>query len=413
MIASDHESFQRRIEFLVRYATIVLSIPYAPCALGQRLRAVSGLKAISAISALAMGAFMAFACSSTSVPRLSSSPTAAVTSRPVPAVTVESIASAEPTPASAPPVSPVCPDPNVTPIASNEPSDTPVADSADATAAPIRIAHPVSVTPAPSATPAGSPEPTSPAQHEDAELEGLIRAQLGVEAPHYAIVMEDLEDGRSVEIDPDRVFYAASLFKLEVMYAIFAQRDAGILDLAEQYIACDYYRLFGLGPRGIEDCARANVGDLLAAMMSVSDNVAAVMLQDRAGAANVNSAMASLGLQRTRLTEDDSLPATAGDLARLVEAITRRDALSSDARYRMIALMETEELNDRIPKYLLPGIGVAHKTGNWDNATHDAGIVYGTKGTYVMVLMSDLGFGTNAGSVEANVAKIAVDYFER
>src|SRR6185436_6177601 len=131
----------------------------------------------------------------------------------------------------------------------------------------------------------------------------------------YAAVIENVRDGRRVAIDPDRVFYAASTFKLEVMYEIFAQRDAGVLDLGERYVASDYYASFGLGPRLIADCEQASIGDLLAAMMAVSDNVAAVMLQDRAGAQNINDAMAGLGLEHTELTEDGSLPATAGDMA--------------------------------------------------------------------------------------------------
>ena len=36
-----------------------------------------------------------------------------------------------------------------------------------------------------------------------------------------------------------------------------------------------------------------------------------------------------------------------------------------------------------------------------------------TPGTYVMVLMSDIGYGGDAPSVEADIAKIAFDYFER
>jgi len=148
-------------------------------------------------------------------------------------------------------------------------------------------------------------------------------------------------------------------------------------------------------------------------MMSVSDNVAAVMLQDRAGAGNINDAMAALGLTQTRLTEGGTLPATAADIALLVAAIARGEAVSTEASKEMADLMATETINDRIPAHLPARTLVAHKTGNWDLATHDAGIVYGVKGTYVMVLMSDAGYGGDAASVEADIAKIAFDYFER
>jgi beta-lactamase class A len=297
-----------------------------------------------------------------------------------------------------------CPEPYVTPIG---PPPTP---AEDATPAPERIPHePAADVPRPTAT------PDLPPLEPDATLEDRIRVRLGDDAPHYAVVVKDLRDGRGVEIDAGRVFYAASLFKLEVMYEIFEQRVAGLLDFGQEYVASDYYSGFDLGPHLVGQCDRVNIGDLLAAMMSVSDNVAAVMLQDRAGAGNINDAMASLGLEQTRLTEDGSLPATAGDLARLLELIARGMAVNRDASKGMADLLATEKIDDRIPQGLPDGTLVAHKTGNWNNATHDAGIIYGERSAYVIVLMSDIGFdgdAAGAAAMEKDITKIAFDYFE-
>ncbi len=308
-----------------------------------------------------------------------------------------------------------CPEPYVTPAAS--PTLAAAGESANAgtpaPTPPIRITHAMEIPPLPSPTAARTAAPAPPLQRADATLEGLIRDRLGAEVSHYAIVIEDLGDGRRVAINSDRVFFAASLFKIEVMYEIFRQREAGVLDFGEEYVASDYYSSFDLGPHLVAQCARVSVRDLLAAMMSVSDNVAAVMLQDRAGAGNVNDTMMALGLGQTRLPDDGSLPATAGDIARLVEAIAGGEAVGRDASKEMADLMATEQLDDRIPAHLPEGTRVEHKTGNWDDATHDAGIVHGKKSTYVMVLMSDIGSGRDAARVEADIAQIAFDYFER
>jgi beta-lactamase class A len=301
-----------------------------------------------------------------------------------------------------PPQEGLCSDPYVTPTASPEPPDEP--DDPDATATPQRIAHATEVP-----TPAAPELP--PLQKED-ELERRILERLDDDASHYGVVIRDLRDGRGVSINGDQVFYAASLFKLEVMYEILHQREAGLLDLDEEYVATDYYAGFGLSQHLLAQCEPASIADALYAMMSISDNTAAVMLQDRAGAGHINNAMASLGLQETRLTEDQSLPATADDLARLLELIARGEAVSRDASQMMADLLATEKINDRIPYRLPEGTLVAHKTGNWTDATHDAGIVYSEDSAYVMVLMSDLGFDTDSWSVEADVARIAWDYFE-
>jgi len=71
----------------------------------------------------------------------------------------------------------------------------------------------------------------------------------------------------------------------------------------------------------------------------------------------------------------------------------------------MAELMAQEKVNDRIPQGVPEGIVVAHKTGNWENATHDVGIVYGARSTYVVVLMSDIGFDGDAASVQRAIMR--------
>lgn len=245
----------------------------------------------------------------------------------------------------------------------------------------------------------------------DADLEEQIRDRLGDDVGRYAVVFKDLRDGRGVAINTERLFYAASLFKLEVMFEAFHQREAGLIDFNERYIASDYYAKFGLGPHLIAQCDEVTVEQALSAMISVSDNVAAVMMQDRVGAGNINASMRALGLEHTALLSD-ALPLTAADVALLLEAIARGDAVSADASMQMVDLLATETVDDRIPSGVPDGTLVAHKTGNWENATHDAGIVYGEASTYVVVLLSDVGFDGDAGSVERDIMRMAWEWFE-
>ena len=52
---------------------------------------------------------------------------------------------------------------------------------------------------------------------------------------------------------------------------------------------------------------------------------------------------------------------------------------------------------------------VAHKTGNWEGATHDVGIVYGPHVTYVIAVLSD---GTEEPGPIARFSRRVYDYFE-
>jgi beta-lactamase class A len=241
-------------------------------------------------------------------------------------------------------------------------------------------------------TPAAVVEPPPPYEplplQRDETLERLLREQLGDEVDSYGVVVKNTADGSGAAVNPDKVFNAASLFKVAVMYEAFQQRAAGIISFDSELVVTPYYDSFGLGPRLTAVCQSLTVREALQAMMAVSDNAAAVMLQDLVGSRHVNADMAALGLTDTRLLED-GLPTTAQDMALLMEMIARGQAVDRAASQEMVDLMTLESLNDRLPALLPEGTVVAHKTANWSDATHDAGIVYSPKAVYVIVVLSD------------------------
>jgi len=230
-------------------------------------------------------------------------------------------------------------------------------------------------------------------------------SMLGDAADTYAVVVKDLRTGRGVAINADRVFYAASVFKLFVMYEAFRQESLGLLQWTDQLVMTPYYDSFGFNVRGTALCDTLTVGRAARAMMTVSDNAAAVLLQDLVGSGNVNRSMEALGLVASEISEE--LPITAADVALLLEAIGRGRAVSMEASEEMIALMKGEALDNGLAKDLPDGVELAHKTGNWSNATHDAGIVFAPRGAYVIVVLSDTDHET------ALIREIARAVYER
>jgi beta-lactamase class A len=223
---------------------------------------------------------------------------------------------------------------------------------------------------------------------QDAALRSLVLDVLGAEAPAYGVVIKDLATGRGTSLNADRIYYAASIFKLFVMYEAFRQESLGIFELSDELVMTPYYDAFGLGPRQTELCQVLSVDTALQAMMEISDNAAAVLLQDLVGSSNINQALGALGLEDSRLLTDD-LPITAGDVALLVEAIGRGEAVSRPASEQMLELMAREQFDNGLRAGTPRDVTVAHKTGNWTNATHEAGIVFAPAGSYVMVVLSD------------------------
>ncbi len=247
----------------------------------------------------------------------------------------------------------------------------------------------------------------------DAALDRIVRDSIGNQSPHFAVVIKNLADDTGVSIDPGRVFYPASLYKTWVMLEAFHQREAGLLDFAERYVISSYYEQYRLNDGELEPCSEITAGQALQVMMSVSDNVAANLMYDRVGYTNVNQALRDLGLAYSGLVRGGDLLTTAGGTATLVEAIARARAVSSGASEEMIALLESDVINDRLPALLPPGTRVAHKTGNWDNATHDAGIVFSPGATYVIVVLTDYGYTVDGASRIARLSKAVYDHYNR
>ena len=246
----------------------------------------------------------------------------------------------------------------------------------------------------------------------DAALERVMRGTLGEEDEHFGVYVKSLADGKGGTISRNRSFYAASLYKTWVLLEALHQRDAGLLDLDETLIVSDYYASLGLNSGELEACERVSVREAIGRMMSVSDNVAANLALDRVGAWNVNLAIEALGLGASGFV-GGSLPTTAADMALLLEAVAQGQALNEASSGETLLLLGSEVVDGRLPALLPAEARVAHKTGSWDTATHDAGIVFSPKATYIIVVLTDYGYADGGAERIAELSRAVYDYYNR
>ena len=329
----------------------------------------------------------AFGSSSTNPPSIAATP--ASTPTPVAGISVPATTRPAPSPVSGPSARPTLAVPAGTPTPAATP--TPVF---------TRIAGTHSVPP----SPPYAPLPLQP----DEKLEKQVRELLGEEAEAYGIVVKRLSDGAGFAINADREFYAASLFKVLVMYEVFKQRELNLVSFDESLTIAPPYLDFTLGEPRWPLWSEVSVGDLLEAMITESDNMAAMMLHDRTGGWNIVADLRAIGLAHTDIA-NDILPTSAGDMALWLEMMARGKAVDEDTSQEMIDLLARQKINDRLPALLPPGTKVAHKTGNWDNATHDVGVVYAPHGAYVIAVLSDK--PDRAESI-AELSRLVYEYLE-
>ncbi len=242
----------------------------------------------------------------------------------------------------------------------------------------------------------------------DPELEQRVVDALGPELGAYGIMGRRLCDGRGVAINTDAVFYAASLFKLEVLYSVFKQRAEGRLDLEEVLVVTPYHASFDLETLPWAVGSAVSIRDLLEAMITFSDNTSAIVLYDRVGWNTVDRDMKELGLLNSVILEED-LPTTAYDMFLLMDLIARGEAVDREASEEIMALLSRQRINNRLPVLLPAGTVVAHKTGEWLDATHDVGIVFAPQGSYVVAMLS-----RNPWDIarEAALSALIYEYFE-
>jgi beta-lactamase class A len=289
---------------------------------------------------------------------------------------------------------------------------TPTAVVAEATSTP---APTVEATPQATATPGAVPDFPDvlliasegvPPFTADAQLEQLINDYTGG-AADVSVVVKSLVDGRGVAINAAQDYNTASLFKIFVMYEVFHQRDLGNLSFDEQLEVTQEWIDLSLGDSIYTTPGQlVSIAGALEAMITVSDNVTANMLADRAGWDNMRASVAELGLSSTQLGGGNR--STAADVARFFEVLYSGGGFSADAANEMLNLLSLQQIRDRIPKYLPAGTQVANKTGNWSDATHDAGIVFGPSGAYVIVVMTSRGAGHET---IAEISRLVYEYF--
>jgi beta-lactamase class A len=238
------------------------------------------------------------------------------------------------------------------------------------------------------------PAPFFPVEmEEDEALRDRLMSVLENEEEAYAFVVKDLSTGRGATHNADKNFYAASLFKLFVMYEVFKQQASGLVDWENELLMTPYYESQGLGPRETALCQVLTVSEALQAMMRISDNAAAHLLKDLVGPGNVNQSLQALGILDSGL-DSEELPSTASDVALLLEAIANAEAVSEPASADMVELMASELIDNGLRAGVPSRVRVAHKTGKWSGAAHDAGIVFAESGPYLFVAMSEADYET-------------------
>ncbi len=136
--------------------------------------------------------------------------------------------------------------------------------------------------------------------------------------------------------------------------------------------------------------AELTVDEALEQMITVSDNGTAMHFWRMLGAANINATLQKAGIKdfHVAMSEEEDNVASPRAIGTYFTLLAQKKLISAAASDRMLARLERQQINDRIPAALPEGTVVAHKTGNLAGLVHDAGIVFSPRGARVVVAMT-------------------------
>lgn len=216
--------------------------------------------------------------------------------------------------------------------------------------------------------------------------ERLLRNRLAGVTGSVGVAVTDLATGRSVYINADQPYEAASVAKIPIAMTVLSLVSQGRIsldDVVTYQSATDYEGGAGSLQFTIREGEAIPIRYLLDRMIRVSDNIARNMLERYVGSETVRQYMLSLGVQPPYEAETPMMNARGTNrLLALLDA--GRAGITPELTRYLIGLLSTTVYNQRLPAKLPPGTTVAHKVGTLTNVVHDAGIVYAPDRSFII-----------------------------
>lgn len=292
------------------------------------------------------------------------------------------------------------------------------------------------------------------------------------------VYVHHLARGETVALRADRPFQMASVFKVPLLAELLSEAAAGTRSLDDQVTLTEATKAPGSGVlKELSAGTRLSIRDLAMLMIIVSDNTATDILLDLVGTDAVNARLAACGLTRTVVTmgcrallydlvglagapdtpetrrlaaqrlrrrevddgarvyhDERANMTTPREMGRLLELIVRptldggapltqdrpagcaggAEPVPREACRLMLDIMRRQQVRDRLPLLLPPGVEMAHKTGSITRVSNDAGVLFAPDGPCIVsVFTRDLADDLKGRLAVAQVGRAVYDAYAR
>lgn len=239
------------------------------------------------------------------------------------------------------------------------------------------------------------------AQKKDKKLETLIQAEIGSFKGDLGIYIHHLKKNKVVAINENMLFPTASLVKIPILVGVFNKIAQGELTL-DQKFNYDAKRVYGGSGlmQFYKDSAQTDLSTMVALMLTYSDNVTSIWLQELAGGGKlINEQMDRLDLPNTKVnsfTEGREAireeygwgHTTPKELAKLFELIRNGKVVSPAHSDRMYRYLKNQFYNERILSQIPPNVNTIAKTGSVNASRGEIVLVNAPGGDYIISFLT-------------------------
>ena len=232
-------------------------------------------------------------------------------------------------------------------------------------------------------------------QENSNSLEKIVQNDLIGAKGDFAVYIKNLKTGDSYVFKEHQVFDSASLYKLWVMGEVFEQLKSGRISMDTKLkedveVLNEKFKIASESAELTEGTIEQTVGDSLERMITISDNYSGLLLAWKLRLSTIASYLTRNGFAESKVGVSGGSPVTtASDIGLFFEKLYTGKLADPESTNAMLSLLKRQRLNEKLPKFLPENTVVAHKTGELDTISHDAGIVYTPKGDYIIVVLSD------------------------
>ena len=250
-------------------------------------------------------------------------------------------------------------------------------------------------------------------------LKNEIVKILNDEYSNYAVYIYDLKNKIEIGINQTDIFYPASICKIPYAILILKDIDSGVLSfddtirLENSTVAYSFDYMANL-PLNKD----YEIEFYLSNLIQKSDNTAMMIIEKFLGGTDTVNERFKTELGITNFFRDPHT-ATALEIGKILKAIYYRTILSDSSSEYLLNLMRNPlpEYQDRIPAGLPEGIEAAHKIGQLSFPEglvyEDAGIVFGDKTDYILVLLNKEVNKTEAVDKITRISSVVYGFFNQ